>query len=160
LKDWPKAGARDEAAERAFGALQQTITATRNLRQELNIPPGQEIAVQLKGEAANLVMGNLSLFRFLGRADASLGSPERALAQVTPGVTVYLQPEGDISAFLERQRKKVGELQKNLEITQKKLANPGFVERADPAVVQAERERLEELGRQLEGVQANLKRLG
>jgi valyl-tRNA synthetase len=160
LKDWPNAGARDEAAERAFGALQQTISATRNLRQELNIPPGQEIAVQLKGEAADLVMENLSLFRFLGRADASLGSPERALAQVTPSLTVYLQPEGDISAFIERQRKKVGELEKNIDTTQKKLANPGFVERADPAVVQAERERLDELGRQLEGVRANLKRLG
>ncbi|WP_366914804.1 hypothetical protein, partial [uncultured Meiothermus sp.] len=42
----------------------------------------------------------------------------------------------------------------------KKLANPGFVERADPAIVQAERERLVENQAQLERIRQNLARLG
>ncbi len=160
LQDWPTAGERDPEAEKAFETLQETITATRNLRAELGIAPQQEVAVQLEGPGAQLVMENLALFRFLGRAEASLGSPEKAIAQVTPSTTVYLQPEGDLSGFLERQKKRLAELEKQVEQGQKKLANPGFVERADPAVVQAERERLAENRAQLERIRQNLARLG
>ncbi|MCX7784478.1 MAG: valine--tRNA ligase [Meiothermus sp.] len=160
LQEWPTPGGRDPEAEKAFETLQETITATRNLRAELGIPPQQEIAVQLEGAGAGLVMENLALFRFLGKAEALLGSPEKAIAQVTPSTTVYLQPEGDLSNFLERQRKRLAELEKQVEQGQKKLANPGFVERADPTVVQAERERLTENLAQLERIRQNLARLG
>ncbi|MDX2005559.1 MAG: valine--tRNA ligase [Meiothermus sp.] len=144
----------------SFQVMQESISATRNLRQELGISPALEIAVQLEGEGAGLVMENAELFKFLSKANPALGRPERALAQVTPSVSVYLQPEGDISGFLERQRKKLAELEKNIELTEKKLSNPGFVERADPAVVQSERERLGELKGQAEGIRENLERLG
>ncbi|WP_299425585.1 valine--tRNA ligase, partial [uncultured Meiothermus sp.] len=103
LQDWPPFGEREPEAEKAFETLQATITATRNLRAELGIPPQQEIAVQLEGDGAALVMENLALFRFLGKARASLGTPEKAIAQVTASTTVYLQPEGDLSSFQERQ---------------------------------------------------------
>ncbi|WP_027892811.1 valine--tRNA ligase [Calidithermus chliarophilus] len=160
LQDWPTAGERDLGAERAFEALQETITATRNLRSELGIAPQQEIAVQLDGPGAALVMENLALFRFLGKADATLGTPAKAIAQATPTTTVYLQPEGDLSSFLERQKKRLAELEKLVAQAQAKLANPGFVERAKPEVVEAERERLAENQAQLERIRANLERLG
>jgi valyl-tRNA synthetase len=160
LQDWPTAGERDQGAEKAFETLQETITATRNLRAELGIPPQQEIKVQLEGPGASLVVENLALFRFLGRAQASLGSPEKAVAQITADTTVYWKPEGDPSGFLERQRRRLADLEKQVEQGEKKLANPGFVERADPAVVQAERERLVENQAQLERIRQNLARLG
>lgn len=159
LQDWPNTEERDQGAEKAFETLQATITATRNLRAELGIPPQQEIAVQLEGAGAALVVENRALFRFLGKAHASLGVPEKAIAQVTANTTVYLKPEGDLSSFLERQRKRLVELEKQVEQGQKKLANPGFVERADPAIVQAERERLVENQAQLERIRQNLARL-
>ncbi len=159
LQDWPQAGARDLEAEKAFETLQATISATRNLRAELGLPPQATIQVALEGPGAGLVMENLALFRFLSRAEARLGRLERALAQVTPSTTVYLQPEGDLQAFLERQRKRLAELSRLVEQSQKKLANPGFVERADPAIVEAERERLAENQAQLERIQQNLARL-
>jgi valyl-tRNA synthetase len=159
LQDWPTPLERDLGAEKAFQTLQETITATRNLRAELGIPPQQEIAVQIEGPGAALVMENLSLFRFLGKADATPGKPEKALAQVAPDVTVYLQPEGDLSGFLERQKKRLAELEKAVESAERKLTNPGFVERAKPEVVQAERERLAENKAQLERIRDNLARL-
>lgn len=155
----PTASERDLAAEKAFETLQQTIIATRNLRAELGIAPQQEILVHLDGPGAGLVMENLALFRFLGRADATLGTPEKAIAQVTPSVTVYLQPKGDLSGFLERQKKRLAELEKAVESAERKLANPGFVERAKPEVVEAERERLAENKAQLERIRDNLARL-
>jgi valyl-tRNA synthetase len=160
LQDWPAAGERDRVAEKAFETLQDTITATRNLRAELAIPPQQEIAVQLEGPGASLVLDNLPLFRFLGKAQASLGSPEKAVAQVTASTTVYWKPEGDMSGFLQRQQRRLADLEKQVEQGEKKLANPGFVERADPAVVQAERERLLENQARLKRIQQNLARLG
>jgi valyl-tRNA synthetase len=159
LQDWPEVGERDLEAEKAFETLQQTITATRNLRAELGLAPQQEIVVHLDGPGAELVMDNLSLFRFLSKAQPALGVPQKAIAQVTANTTVYLQPEGDLSSFLERQRKRLLELEKQVEQGQKKLANPGFVERADPAIVQAERERLAENQAQLERIRQNLARL-
>ncbi|GIW34765.1 valine--tRNA ligase [Meiothermus sp.] len=159
LQDWPLAGERDLEAEKAFETLQETITATRNLRAELGIPPQQEIGVHLEGPGASLVMENQALFRFLSKTQASLGVPEKAIAQVTATTTVYLKPEGDLSSFLERQKKRLTELEKLVEQGQKKLANPGFVERADPAVVQAERERLAENQAHLKRIRENLARL-
>ncbi|MBF6594256.1 MAG: valine--tRNA ligase [Thermaceae bacterium] len=160
LQDWPKAGERDLEAERAFETLQETIGATRNLRAELGIPPQQEITVQVDGPAARLVTENLALFRFLGKANASPGKPEKALAQGTKEVTVYLQPEGDLSSFLERQKKRLAELEEALSSAKSKLANAGFVERAKPEVVEAERERLAENKAQITRLQENLERLG
>ncbi|MCX7601270.1 MAG: valine--tRNA ligase [Meiothermus sp.] len=160
LQDWPVAKERDLEAEKAFSALQETITATRNLRAELGIPPQQEVAVQLEGPGARFVLENQALFRFLGRAVPSLGKPEKAVAQATPSATVYLQPKGDLKGFLERQKKRLAELEKLVEQGQKKLSNPGFVERAAPEVVEAERERLEENKAQLERIRDNLARLG
>lgn len=78
---------------------------------------------------------------------------------MTPSVTVYLQPKGDLSGFLERQKKRLAELEKAVESAERKLANPGFVERAKPEVVEAERERLAENKAQLERIRDNLARL-
>ncbi|MCX7740495.1 MAG: valine--tRNA ligase [Meiothermus sp.] len=159
LQDWPTPGERDPEAERAFETLQQVITATRNLRAELGLPPHQEIVVQLDGEGAALVLENQPLFRFLAKAQPRLGRPERALAQVTPTVTVYLEPQGDLGAFLERQKKRLAELEGLVAQGERKLANPSFLEKADPAVVEAERERLLEHRLQLERIRENLARL-
>jgi valyl-tRNA synthetase len=79
---------------------------------------------------------------------------------VTPSVSVYLQLEGDLSGFLERQKKRLAELERLVAQSEAKLANPGFVERAKPEVVEAERERLAEGRAQLERIRANLERLG
>jgi len=160
LQEWPTPPGRDLEAERAFETLQHSVVATRNLRAELGLPPQQEIRVYLDGPGAKGVMENLALFRFLAKADAALGHPERALAQVTPSVSVYLQLEGDLSGFLERQKKRLAELERLVAQSEAKLANPGFVERAKPEVVEAERERLAEGRAQLERIRANLERLG
>ena len=160
LQDWPVMSERDLEAEKAFGTLQETIAATRNLRAELGISPQQEISIQVDGLEAQLVLENLSLFRFLSKAHAVLGTPTKALAQVTPTVNVYLEPEGDLSSFLERQKKRLSELEKQVEQGEKKLSNPGFVERAAPEVVEAERERLTENKAQAGRIRQNLARLG
>jgi valyl-tRNA synthetase len=159
LQEWPTAGERDPEAERAFETLQETITATRNLRAELGIAPQQEIRVHLDGPGAGLVMENLPLFGFLAKAEAILGTPQKAIAQATSATTVYLQPEGDLESFLERQKKRLAELERLVTQSEAKLANSGFVARAPTEVVEAERERLAENRTQLERIRTNLERL-
>jgi valyl-tRNA synthetase len=160
LQSWPLADwDPDQKAEEAFETLKQAISATRSLRQELSLSPAQPVDIQLSGEGAELVMENLELFRFLAKADPALGSPPKALVQATPSVTVYLKPEGDISAFITRQHKKVADVEKNSALTEQKLANPGFSQNADPALVTAEQERLAELQQQVLTIRESLKRL-
>ncbi len=158
LQAWPKPGARDLEAERTFGVVQDAVSATRALRTELALPPQQEIAVELDGQGAKTVMENAGFFSFLSHARPTLGKPEKALAQVTPNVTVYLQPEGDLQAWKERQKKRLAELDKLIETTERKLANAGFVDKAPAEVVEAERERLLDSKAQAGRIRDNLTR--
>lgn len=156
---WPQPDPRDLAAEQAFETLQQAIGAARTLRAELGIPPQQPIRVGVDGAGAALVLEQAALFEFLGRAQPVAGALPRALAQVTPSITVYLELEGDLAAWLERQRKRLAEFEKTAQGLEGKLANPGFVQRAPAEVVEAERERLADLRAQIQRIGQNLQRL-
>ena len=75
---------------------------------------------------------------------------------------VFLEPEGlvDLSAWRARQEKRLKELEKLAAGSEKKLANPRFVERAPREVVDAERARLKEAQEQIARIRENLARLG
>jgi valyl-tRNA synthetase len=82
------------------------------------------------------------------------------VSAVTPAVTRRMQLEGlvDVAAWKERQQKKAAELEKRIQGLEKKLANPGFTERAPAAVVERERKNLAEAQSQLERIREVLSR--
>src|SRR4051794_25761427 len=47
IAPWPDAGQRNEAAERDFGALIESVRAIRNVRTEANVEPGRWIAAEI-----------------------------------------------------------------------------------------------------------------
>uniref|UniRef100_A0A7C2C2X8 Valine--tRNA ligase n=1 Tax=Thermus islandicus TaxID=540988 RepID=A0A7C2C2X8_9DEIN len=145
LEAWPEPGARDEEAEEAFEALRQAVTAVRALKAEAGLPPAQEVRVHLQGEVAP-VRENLEVFRFLSRADLLLEVPEKALVKALPKVTARMPLEGllDVEEWRRRQEKRLRELLELAERSQKKLASPGFREKAPKEVVEAEEARLKE----------------
>jgi len=71
-------------------------------------------------------------------------------------VFVPLGAEVDLEKLKGTLVARVQKLEKGVAGTEAKLANKGFVERADPAVVEAERERRDELALELEMLQRNL----
>ncbi len=159
---WPKAPAPDPEAFRRFEALKAAVRAARSLKSELGLDPAQEVEVFLEGPLAEAVLEEAEVFRFLARAKPALGAPERALAEVTPEVNVYLAPEGlvDLAAWKGRQVRRLAELRKKAESARRKLENPGFVERAPEEVVEFERKRLAEAETQIQRIEENLRRLG
>ncbi|AEB11614.1 valine--tRNA ligase [Marinithermus hydrothermalis] len=163
LAPWPEPAQEvDPEALAAFKTLQDAVSATRALRAELGLPPQQEVRVYVDGEGVRTVLENAAFFRFLARAEAQAGRPEKALSAVTPSVTVFLEPEGlvDLSAWRSRQEKRLKELEKLAASSEKKLGNPRFVERAPREVVEAERARLKETQAQIARIRENLARLG
>lgn len=145
LEAWPEPGARDEEAEEAFEALRQAVTAVRALKAEAGLPPAQEVRVYLQGEVAP-VRENLEVFRFLSRAELLLEVPDKALVKALPKVTARMPLEGllDVEEWRRRQEKRLRELLELAERSQKKLASPGFREKAPKEVVEAEEARLKE----------------
>jgi len=133
--------------------LQAVVVALRTMRAEHEVHPRVTLDVELRTSDARIAetlsheqaaIGALCNARVV--MSAATGDPpdDRAVA-VAEGVTVLVplaqlvDPEKE-RVRLERDLKKLGS---DIESTQKKLGNAGFVERAPAAIVAEERSRLE-----------------
>jgi valyl-tRNA synthetase len=161
---WPVADESliDESAEKEFTHLQNAVTATRNLRAEGNIAPSQLINIFAQGAAANVLHANKTVFEMLSRTTLLDAAPEGAsLSQLVPDIELKLPFAGliDVSEWKARQEKRLQELQKNLEASERKLSNEKFVSGAPAAVVEEERRRMTEAKELISGIQTSLKNI-
>jgi valyl-tRNA synthetase len=169
---WPAAAdfPRDEVAEADFDRMRDAITAIRNVRAAMNVPPSTGIRVIVKPEDAELgrvleetrVMAS-PLARIDGlTVDPAAAKPAGAAASVIRGGTLYIPLEGVIDLDVERDRlaKERERLVNLIGGAEKKLANENFVSRAKPEVVEREREKLASLQGDFEKVEAALAELG
>jgi valyl-tRNA synthetase len=161
LEAWPEPGPQDPEAEARFEVLKQAVGAVRALKAEAGLPQGEEVRVYLEGDAASVVE-NLSVFRFLARAELLEERPEKALVKAMPRVTVRMPLEGllDVEEWKRRQEKRLKELLELVERSRKKLASPGFREKAPKGVVEAEEARLKENLAQADRIREALSQIG
>jgi valyl-tRNA synthetase len=150
----PEADYTDPGALREFGALKDAITAVRALRNELMLPPAQTLTVAINGAQLEAVTKNLETFTALAKAEPGEVSG-KTIAAVAPGLEIRLALEGliEIAPYLDRTKKKVAELEKQVKQAQGKLSNEGFVKNAPPEVLEEERRRVTDFGAQLERLQ-------
>jgi valyl-tRNA synthetase len=150
----PEADYTDPGALREFGALKDAITAVRALRNELMLPPAQLLTVAIDGAELEAVTKNLETFTALAKAEPGEVSG-KTIAAVAPGLEIRLALEGliEIAPYLDRTKKKVVELEKQVKQAQNKLSNEGFVRNAPPEVLEEERRRVTDFGAQLERLQ-------
>ncbi|HZV81124.1 MAG TPA: class I tRNA ligase family protein, partial [Geobacteraceae bacterium] len=131
------------------------ISAIRNIRGEMEVPPSREIAVILScggEESHELVKHNEGAIISLARvSDLAIGvgiaKPEDASIQVAGDVQVYVPLKGlvDVEAEVQRLLKEIGKIDKEIDLFTKKLQNPSFVDRAPADIVAKEREKLAEV---------------
>jgi len=161
LEAWPEPGPQDPEAEARFEVLKQAVSAVRALKAEAGLPQGEEVRVYLEGDAASVVE-NLPVFRFLARAELLEERPEKALVKAMPRVTVRMPLEGllDVEEWKRRQEKRLKELLELAERSRKKLASPGFREKAPKEVVEAEEARLKENLAQADRIREALSQIG
>ncbi len=130
------------------------ISAIRNIRGEMEVPPSKEIAVILScasSESLSLMKHNEGAILSLARvADLAIGrdieKPQDASIQVAGDVQIFVPLRGIVNVEEEEKRlgKEISRFDKDIDFLGKKLDNPSFVERAPADVVAKEREKLAE----------------
>jgi len=145
------------------------ISAIRNIRGEMEVPPSREIAVILScsGEESQRLMKHneaaiVSLARLTSLAiGVGLEKPADASIQVAGDVQVFVPLKGLVNVEEEERRllKEIGKLDKDVEFLGKKLENPSFVERAPADVVAKEREKLAEFAGKKQVLEESLEKI-
>ncbi|MFC3117329.1 valine--tRNA ligase [Cellvibrio fontiphilus] len=144
----------DQQALKDVEWLQAVILGVRNIRGEMNISPAKDIAVLFKNGSSEDQQRLLSNQQFLKKL-ASLesvtwlntGDVEPMSATTLVGQMEILVPMAgliDKDAEIARLTKESNKLIQDIERTETKLNNPGFVAKAPAEVVAAERNRVAE----------------
>ena len=143
----PDDALRDEAAEAEIAAVIEAVQALRSWRDEAGVKPGRVLPARIDG-----LDGSAGLVARMARLD--LDGDEGPTATVAvPGGSVEIRA-GDLVDREAEARKAQAErerLQQEIARAESKLANEGFVAKAPAHLVQAERDKLERLRRELDG---------
>ncbi len=154
LQPYPTAAEleRDDNSLKEIDWIKDFILGIRRIRAERDIAPGRSLAVKVKGgrkEEKAWLRKNSHYLQTLGKIESITpikkepGDAVMALA----GKMTLLVPLADLidpTAELERLEKELDRLKNDEERIRKKLDNKDFIDRAPEAVVQRERERLNE----------------
>ncbi len=170
---WPSASGlsrfADEGAERSISRLIDIVTGIRAVRARYAIPPKQGVAVVIRtsGDAddqwVNSEFGEMH--RLAGVSEFSAGvdavKPEHSATVIASGMEVYVPLEGlvDFVAEAARLAKERAKLAADLDRFERKLANPGFLAKASPDVVEKDRAKAAQLTEALGLVDAQLAEL-
>jgi valyl-tRNA synthetase len=152
---WPDAAPElvDAKADADLDWVIRLIQEVRALRTEMNVAPGAQVNMVIKdagAETKDRVAQYGDLIKRLARAeriDIATGEPPKGAAQIVlDEATVFLPLAGIIDIAKERARltKELDKTKSEAERIEKKLANPQFVSRADPAVIEEQRTKLAE----------------
>jgi valyl-tRNA synthetase len=150
----------DPAAEAHFSLLQELVRGVRTIRSELTIPFDKKVRVAVRtetgGPGAEIFNRHRELItELINSQSLDIGGEEPDKAGSLPVLGsvfeafVYVREVIDTEKELAKLRKKRDKSRLAVERTEKKLANPTFLDKAPPEVVARERDKLEELGRSI-----------
>jgi len=170
LEPYPRAEATwvDEDVASQMDFLMGTIRAIRNLRTEMNCPPGKEVKVVFHGPAEDLsfLRAQEPYLRSLARVGAtdyvtSGERPKGAATAIVGSTELYLPLAQMINLNEERGRltKEIDKAKDELSRVQKKLSNTDFLNKAKEEVVQKEREKAGQYEEKIRTLNLSLERL-
>ena len=159
----------DEDAERRMTLLMDTIRSVRNIRSEMNLPPGQELTM-IVIPSADGVEAELRQNEAYIRRLARLGEiryqkdgerPRGAALAVIDSAEIHVPLAGLVNLQEENKRieKEIGKVVNDLAGVQRKLGDAKFIERAPEEVVEEQRERAVQLEEKRQTLEKNLERL-
>ena len=159
----------DEEAERKMALLMDTIRSVRNIRSEMNLPPGQELAAIIFPTTESVeteLRQNEAYIRRLARtSDIRYQNdgerPRGAALAVIDGAEIHVPLAGLVNLQEESKRiaKEIGKVTNDLTNVQRKLGDAKFIERAPEEVVEEQRERATQLEEKRVTLEKNLERL-
>jgi valyl-tRNA synthetase len=173
---WPQqnTGEMDEDAADTFALVQEIATAIRAVKNSYGVSPGKGVSATVGVETEMLaarLQSAAPYFERYARVDdltvsPSAEKPEASASAVvsapagTAEVFVPLAGMIDLDKERERLEKEIAQKEGFLSGVRKKLANENFVSRAPEAVVEKERQKLEDTTAELDRLRANLADLG
>lgn len=175
LRDWPKFdGLHDSTAEEEMDWVVRVISTVRGVRSEMNVPAGAQVDLLVSGldggragwakTHADLIvrLARLAAFEPHAGADRVAQAFSHGAAQmVVDEATLVMPLAGVIDIDKERVRleKEITRVENEIAKVDKKFANPDFVAKAAPEVVEENRERRAEWSAAKEKLQEALQRL-
>ncbi|MDN5347263.1 MAG: valyl-tRNA synthetase [Clostridia bacterium] len=158
VSNWPAPDleAIEPAVEAEMERVMEIVRSIRNLRSEMNVPPGRKAGVILVAGEDHIrqsLVGVASYLETLAQAApvqvlAELEQPPaKAATAVAAGVKIYLPLEGLIDVGLEISRlvKEVQAVKSELQKVKRKLQNPDFRLKAPAEIVAKEEAKAREL---------------
>jgi len=149
----------DESIDADMALIQEAITAIRNMRSQVNLPPAQRVEVHVRvarEEQTGLLERYAGYFAKLARVSdlrsgVGLPKPHGCLGSVVRDVEVFLPLAGliDIDAEVARLSKQADKLVAEVGRLDAKLTNESFVGRAPAEIVERERAKREDAAAQL-----------
>jgi valyl-tRNA synthetase len=139
----------DADAEERVGRAIAAVQELRGWRERVEVAPGAFLPARVAAEGYDDV---LDLVAERARLELRDGGGDPVATVAIPGGAVHVLAGGafDPAAAEGRRAEKSAQLQSEIARSEGKLGNDGFVAKAPPEVVQAERDKLERLRRQLE----------
>ncbi|MGE5402352.1 MAG: valine--tRNA ligase [Ignavibacteriales bacterium] len=136
----------DTKAEAEILFVQEIVTAIRNIRGEMNIPPSKFVDVFINGE--ELTENEKVYIKKLGKVEnlsdgKNLEKPKASASAVVRDSDIYIPLEGLIDLDVERNRlqKDIARLEGSLVGVNKKLSAESFVNNAPKDIVEKERQK-------------------
>ncbi len=156
--------------EKEMEFLQNVISAVRNIRSEMNIPPVKPVDLVVNGsddEKINILSNNQKAIQKLARVEnitlgKNLVKPGYSASAVVNGQELFIPLEGIIDMEVERSRlqKEISRLEGQLQGVNAKLNNAGFVEKAPADVLQKEKDKQENFQQTIVKLKNSLELLG
>ncbi|MCK4894743.1 MAG: class I tRNA ligase family protein, partial [Calditrichia bacterium] len=168
VSEWPQANSSivNKNAEAEMSFIRNLISAVRNIRSEMNVPPGSYAELKFKSSNNSYIeqvnrnshaIMNLAKVKTMEHIDAKKLVPSAAVA-VVKDVELFVPLAGLIDLEVEKNRlsKEIGRLDKQVEGLSKKLRNEQYLQKAPENVVQQDRDKLKNFTEKLEKLKANL----
>ena len=155
----------DEEAQ--MEKIMDAIRAIRNRRAEMNIPPSKKSKVYVETAFSNVfAVGSEFIKRLAYASDVEIadafGDLGNTVTIVTNDAKIYI-PLGDLVDFeaeAKRLQKELAAAEEKLAFINKKLDNPGFVNKAPEKVVQQNRDEAAKLTEKIANLRSSLENLG
>ena len=167
LAAWPSLqGLEDAAAENEIGWVVDLVSEIRSLRAEMALTGetelllvGADAALQARAQRWDETLRKLAR---LSRVDFVEAAPSAAAQLLVRGSVAAIPLEGviDLAAEKARLAKEIAKCDGEAKKLDAKLANPGFLAKAEEEVIDEHRERLDDTRARIDKLSAALARLG
>lgn len=155
------------ADEAEMEKIMEVVRGIRNRRSEMNIPPSKKAAVYVETANEETFGKGVEFIKRLASASSvsvadKFGDLGNVVTVITADAKIYI-PLGDLVDFeAERKRleKELAAAQDKLDFINKKLSNPGFVNKAPEKVVAQNKEDAAKLAEKIESIKNSIETLG